>query len=103
VPAGLRLLGLAAGLLDEAVAVDALRSGQNLDRAVVLIASTTGVLLTSGLARWDDSWFDGRRLAQGLVRDLFIAWGAAPDDLDRVEGLIATMAEHGHLVPAVRR
>jgi len=103
VPAALRLLELARQALDDAVEVGALASGPNLERAVILVAATTGVLMTSALARWDDAIFDGRRLAGVLVRDLLLGWGAAGAWLEPADDLMAALAERGQLVPTIRR
>lgn len=103
VPAGLRLLDQARGVLDDAVAAGALHAGPNIERAVVVIAATTGVLLTAALERWDDTIFDARRLSGLLVRDLLIGWGADPERLDPIDDLLATLAELGRLIPDIRR
>lgn len=101
-PAALRLLDMARQLLDDAAEAGALRDGPSIQRAVVVIAGTTGVLMTSGLGRFDDALFDGRGLASMMVHDLFLGWGADPDHLSAVEDLIANLAEHGHLIPTPR-
>jgi AcrR family transcriptional regulator len=101
VPAGMRLLELATGLLDAAADDGAIRPATNADRAVMIIAGTTGVLMTSGLGRWNVELFDGRRLANRMARDLFLSWGADPGDLDLIDDLIATLSEHDRLVPPI--
>jgi AcrR family transcriptional regulator len=102
VPSALRLLDLARQLLDDAVAAGALKEGVSVQRAIIVIAGTTGVLMTSGLARWDADLFNGQSLAGVLVHDLFLGWGADPSDLASVDDLIATLDAHDHLVPVVR-
>lgn len=101
VPAGMRLLELATALLDAATDQGALRPATNADRAVLIVAGTTGVLMTSALARWDPELFDGRRLADRLTDDLLCSWGADPAALARAEDLVAALAGHDRLVPAV--
>ena len=101
-PAALRLLDMARQLLEDANSAGALREGPAIQRAIVVVAGTTGVLMTSGLGRFDESLFDGRMLASLMVHDLFLGWGADPDELSVVEDLISTIAEHGQLIPPVR-
>ena len=101
-PAALRLLDMARQLLEDCNSTHALREGPAIQRAIVIVAGTTGVLMTSGLGRFDESLFDGRMLATLMVHDLFLGWGADPDELVVVEDLISTIAEHGQLIPLVR-
>jgi AcrR family transcriptional regulator len=101
-PAALRLLDMARQLMEDANSAGALREGPAIQRAIVMVAGTTGVLMTSGLGRFDESLFDGRMLATLMVHDLFLGWGADPDELSVVEDLISTIAEHGQLIPHVR-
>ncbi len=101
-PAALRLLDMARQLLEDAAEAGAVREGPAIQRAIVLIAGGTGVLMTSGLGRFDEGLFDGRMLASLMVHDLFLGWGADPEELTVVEDLIATIAEHGQLIPSVR-
>jgi AcrR family transcriptional regulator len=101
-PAALRLLDNARQLLEDAAEQGALRDGPSIQRAIVLVAGTTGVLMTSGLGRFDENLFDGRALASLMVHDLFLGWGADPDQLSVAEGIVSTLAEHGQLIPAVR-
>jgi AcrR family transcriptional regulator len=101
-PAALRLLDMARQLLEDAATEGALREGPAIQRAIVVVAGTTGVLMTSGLGRFDESLFDGRVLASLMVHDLFLGWGADPDQLSVVEGIVSTLAEHGQLIPPVR-
>jgi hypothetical protein len=70
-------------------------------RAIIVIAGTTGVLMTSGLGRWDADLFNGQALAGVLVEDLFRGWGADLERLAVIDDLIAELVAHGHLVPAV--
>lgn len=101
VPAGLRLLEVAVSLLDDAVEVEALDEGDSFARAVMLVAGTAGVLMTSSLHRWVPSLFDGRRLAEHLARDLLISWGADPRRVEEGGPLVDDLAERGRLVPQV--
>jgi AcrR family transcriptional regulator len=101
-PAALRLLDMARQLFEDAATAGALRDGPAIQRAIVVVAGTTGVLMTSGLGRFDESLFDGRALASLMVHDLFLGWGADPDELSVVEGIVSTLAEHGQLIPPVR-
>lgn len=102
-PAALRLLDLVSALLDDAVDAGALDEGPNVQRAVVLIAGTTGVVMTTTLSRWDGSLFDGQELSGLMVRDLFVGWGADQARLAAVDEILAELAGRGHLVPPVRR
>lgn len=101
-PAALRLLDNARQLLEDAAETGALRDGPSVQRAIVIVAGTTGVLMTSVLGRFDEGLFDGRVLATLMVHDLFLGWGADPDQLSVVEGIISTIAEHGQLIPPVK-
>ncbi len=102
-PASLRLLDLARVLLADAADRGAIRPGPDIFRAIVVVAGTTGVLMTSELDRWDDSLFNGQLLANMMARDLFLGWGADPALLEAVELLVAELDAAGHLVPPVRR
>lgn len=102
VPTALRLLDLARQLLDDAVDAGSLREGVSVQRAIIIIAGTTGVLMTSGLGRWDADLFNGQALANVLVEDLFRGWGADPEHLAVVDGLINELSDREHLVPTVR-
>ncbi len=102
-PAALRLLDLVTSLLDAAVEGGALREGPNVQRGVVLIGGTTGVLMTTARGRWDQSMFDGPALSRLLVHDLLVGWGATEAHLAAAEEVLAALDEAGHLVPAVRR
>ena len=98
-PAAVRLLDSARSVLDDAVGAGALTPGVSLERAVIVVAGTTGVLLTSGIRRWGPSLFDGPHLAGVMIRDLFRGWGADGADLAAAEELVAEMASRGELVP----
>jgi len=100
-PAALGLLDRARHLIDDASSAGALNLGGGLQRAVVVIASTTGVLMTSGLARWDAELFNGQNLSVGLVCDLLAGWGARPDHIDAAMALVDELDAAGHLVPPV--
>jgi AcrR family transcriptional regulator len=100
-PASLRLLELARGLIAEATEHGALEPGPDVLRAIVVIAGTTGVLMTSGLDRWDPGLFHGQALATLMARDLLVGWGADRAELDEIEALVAELDAAGHLVPAV--
>lgn len=101
-PAALRLLDLARQLLDDAVDAGVLRDGSSVQRAIIVIAGITGVLLTSELGRWDADLFNGRDLATTMVADLFRGWDADPRHLAAVDQLAADLDARGQLVPAVR-
>jgi hypothetical protein len=73
------------------------------ERAIVLIASVTGVVLTAKFSRWDQVLFDERHLAEVSVRDSFRAWGAEPDRLERAAGLAVELGRSGRLAPPVQR
>jgi AcrR family transcriptional regulator len=102
VPAALRMLDTVREMLDDAVAARALEEGNPLRRAVVLIAATTGVLMTSGLGRWDEELFVGPPLSTELLHDLLRGWGATKANLAIVAGHVDELAARGLLVPPVR-
>lgn len=94
------LVGLGQGLLDQAVAHGALRQGANLDRALLLVAGTTGVLMTAELGRVDERLVAGQRLARQMIRDLLVAWGAQPDVLASADLIVDELEALGHLTPS---
>lgn len=98
-PASLLLLELARSVLDAAVEAGALRDGPAVQRAIVVLSGTTGVLMTSALQRWDADLFHGQEMARLMARDLFLGWGADPDRLALVEGLLDELEAAGTLVP----
>jgi AcrR family transcriptional regulator len=77
-PSVWRLLDMARRCIEDAAAAGALRSGEPLERTVVLAAALNGVLQLSKLARWEADLLDGARLARALVDDLVVGWGADP-------------------------
>lgn len=101
IPSSLELLDLGRAFLDDAVDEGALRAGRNVERAIILLAATTGVLLTQAIARFDEVLFDGERLAEELLWDLLVAWGADRATLTEVDDLVVQLAADDHLVPAV--
>jgi AcrR family transcriptional regulator len=102
IPAAVRLLDLARGLLDDAVDTGALREGPSLPRAVTLIAGTTGVLMSNALGPWDDDEIEGRDIAITMADDLLISWGAAVEAMAAVGALVTELDAAGHLTPRVR-
>ncbi|HVX16718.1 MAG TPA: helix-turn-helix domain-containing protein [Acidimicrobiales bacterium] len=100
-PAALAVLETARQLLAAAVELEALAPGADLQRALTIIAATNGVRMTSGLHRFSATLFDGSELANNLVRDLLVAWGAQPARLTTAAGVVAELAARGELVPAV--
>ena len=99
VPPSVALLDLAGGLLAGAAAAGAVTAGREKERAIILIAGSTGVLLTSALQRWDRELFDGIGLAAELVDDLFAAWGAPPELLSAAIAIAEELGAAGLLVP----
>ena len=100
-PAALRLLDEGRQRLDAAVEAGVLDPGNSLERAVMLVASMTGVLLTSKLGGWDTSLFDGRHLATGLVSDILVGWGATREQLAVADAHLAAFAKQHHVAPPV--
>ena len=78
-PSVWRLLDMARRCIEDAASAGALRSGEPLERTVVLAAALNGVLQLSKLARWEADLLDGARLARVLVDDLVVGWGAHPE------------------------
>jgi AcrR family transcriptional regulator len=78
-PAILRLFDLARERFDAAMAVEALRPGDPMDRTITLAGALAGVLGVGNLDRWDVDLLDGRRLGRSLVDDLLVGWGATAD------------------------
>lgn len=103
VPAALRLLDDGRRSLDDAADAGAIEAGNSVERAILLIASTTGVVLTAKFSRWDQALFDARHLAAQAIRDDFTAWGARPEALDTAFELAAATAEDGRLAPRIDR
>lgn len=97
-PTAISLLGHASNLFDAAVAAGALREGDSLERAVVILAGTTGVLMTSDLSRSEPRLADAMPWAHRMFRDLLVAWGARPRDLEAAVGLVDELDRRGLLV-----
>jgi AcrR family transcriptional regulator len=102
VPAAHRLLDFARRLLEDASAAGAIDDGPALERAFIVIAGSSGVLMTSTLDGGTGE-FDGPAIASMMIDDLFRAWGAAPEVLDRAAAVVAELEAQGHLVTPVRR
>ena len=101
-PSGLQLLDMSRQVVEDAQEAGAVRPGVSLRRAVVVIAATTGVLMTSGLDRWDAELFNGPSLARELTHDLLTGWGADEARLAVADGVVAALVEGDRLVPEVR-
>jgi AcrR family transcriptional regulator len=93
------LIGFASGLFDDAVNAGALRPGDSFDRATIVLAGVTGVLLGGGLARWDVRLREAHRMADAMLSDLIAAWGADPSALAAADAIVAELAAAGHLIP----
>lgn len=100
VPAGKAMIDLGTDLFDAAAAVGALDPGDGFERTVVVLTATTGVLMASGLKRWEGRVADTRPFADRMVTAQFLAWGADPDDLAQADEVIGALAATGTLVPA---
>ncbi len=87
--------------LDAAVESGALDPGNSMERAIVVVSSIFGVALTSKFSRWDIELFDGQRVAGEALCDLFLAWGANPEHLQRVGEILRAEAEAGRLAPVL--
>lgn len=98
-PSGLGLISFGCRLFDDAAAAGAIRPGDSFARTVTILAGTTGVLLTAALDHWEHRLRDTPRLADDLVTDLLLAWGADPERLRRAELLVAELHDSGRLVP----
>ncbi len=99
VPAALRLLETFRGLLDQAVAARAISAADNRERVVILVAATSGIMVGGALVPWGPELSRSPRLAAMLIRDLFLGWGAVPEQLAQVDEVLASLAEHGGLAP----
>ena len=99
--ATLELLAKGQQALDGAVAAGALRPGNTVERAIVIVSSIFGVTLTAKFSRWDIELFDGERVASEALCDLFLAWGADPPALGRASELIRSEIAAGRLAPEV--
>jgi AcrR family transcriptional regulator len=84
-PPAVQLLSHGRQRLDAAVDAKILKAGDNLERALMVISSVTGALLTSKLGGWDNQLFDGRRIATDLSLALFAGWGANAKVLDAAD------------------
>lgn len=85
------LFDYACGLFDQAVRVGALEDGDGLERAVTVLAGSTGVLIAGDMARWDSRLSDVRGFAHRHVRALLIAWGADPVALTEAERIVEAL------------
>lgn len=100
-PTAMSLLNEGRERLDAAVEAGALDDDNNVERAVMLIASMTGFLMVSRLGGWDADLFDGRRLATSFAANTLRGWGAREDHLAAaVEHLQAFLADD-QIAPAV--
>lgn len=100
-PTAINLLGHASNLFDTAVLAGALKSGDGLERSVVILAGTTGILMASDLSRSEPRLADAMPWAHRMFRDLLVAWGAKPKDLDAAVELVDELDRRGLLVPEV--
>ncbi|MEX2537795.1 MAG: helix-turn-helix domain-containing protein [Actinomycetota bacterium] len=101
-PAALRLLGLGSQRLDQAVEQGVLAPGNGIERAIALVSGLTGITLISKFARWDEGLFDGHRHARLHLSDTLRAWGADPEDLALVDGLLLAFRDQWTLAPRVQ-
>ena len=101
VPASLRLLNEGRQRIDDAVEAGALEPGNGVERAIVLIASITGVVLTAKFSRWDASLFDARALAARATQDAFRAWGAPPEAIEAAFAIVDGLDHTRGLAPRV--
>jgi len=85
------LIDYACGLFDQAVQAGALAPGDGLERAVAVLAGTTGVLIAGDLARWDARLADVRAFAHRHVSDLLVAWGADAEVLSEAERIVEAL------------
>ena len=99
--ATLELLTRGQQTFDAAVAGGALRPGNSVERAIVVISTIFGVTLTAKFSRWDLELFDGERVASEALCDLFLAWGADADAMARAATVIRAEIEAGRLAPPV--
>jgi AcrR family transcriptional regulator len=99
--ATLEMLERGRAALDGAVEAGALQPGNTVERAIVVISSIFGVTLTSKFSRWDLELFDGERVASEAMCDLFVAWGADTEAMQRVADLLRAEIAAGRLAPAV--
>lgn len=90
---GLDVLTVSAQLLDEAVALDVLDPGNNVERSVFALASISGTLLAGRLDRWDSGLFNGRRMSIELSSYLFNNWGAPPRLLREASEILDDLAD----------
>jgi AcrR family transcriptional regulator len=95
----LTLLEFGSGLLDAASDRGALAPGDAFERATVILAGSTGVLLAGNLGRWDPRVLAAGSFADRMLTHLFLGWGADPQVLDEVEAIVSEMARLGELVP----
>jgi AcrR family transcriptional regulator len=98
-PAALQILNEGRQAIDDAADAGALRPGNGVERAIVVVASVTGVVQTGKFARWNAALFDARHLAESAVRDSFTAWGADEASLDAAFAVAHDLAASGRLSP----
>jgi AcrR family transcriptional regulator len=99
--ATLELLAKGQQALDGAVEAGALRPGNTVERAIVVVSSIFGVTLTAKFSRWDLELFDGERVASEALCDLFLAWGADPGELAHAAEVLRGEIDAGRLAPPV--
>ena len=87
-PIAMSLLGDFQQAIVDAVAVDALQPGAEMERVITWAAAVSGVLEVNRLEVYDAELFDGTRLARQLSRDLLVGWGADGEALAAAELLV---------------
>lgn len=98
-PILLRLFEPPRALLAEAVDLEVIEQGDNLDRVVRWLASLDGVLLLDALAPVDRHLFRSTHHARELTHDLLVGWGADRADVEVAASHVDRLAALGPLAP----
>jgi AcrR family transcriptional regulator len=101
VPSAWALFALGATTVQAATDAGALSEGSAPDRMVTAAAALGGVMLMSTLGKFEQTLFDGRRLASQLVHDLVAGWGADSGQHEAAARLVDELAAEGPLAPPV--
>ncbi|MEJ5254064.1 MAG: helix-turn-helix domain-containing protein [Acidimicrobiales bacterium] len=94
-----RLFEIPRTLLDEAVGLEVLEPGDNLERVVRWIAALDGVLLLDELAGVDRHLFRAQHHGRALTADLLVGWGADRADVEVAASHVDRLAAIGPLAP----
>jgi AcrR family transcriptional regulator len=87
-PATMALVLAITATIDGAARAGILRDGDALGRAIMWLTAFGGVFVADDLEQYVPDVLGGGRLVRRLNGDLFVGWGAPPDAVARIDGVI---------------